>query len=223
MEVESSSTPLPEGFVAPPNIPSGWEGALHLALTMDPQELASLYVREAHAASRMNSLRRDLIDAGLGEQEKQEKMALYERDPHLGSELADMLCGVISSVAAYDSPRLGAILTSLAENPDSEGRELAGTLIGSLPPLDHDLGVRLWDQLLRDEDDKVREIAYDSLMDALDVSDLSRADEAIAEIGLTWRDAYYLLCAHVGHGDFLSHRLGGATLGQTVERPDEQA
>ena len=154
-----------------------------------------------------------------------EATELYTREGAANSPISYLLTDVISTVADYDVPRFASIMTSLAESTNPEDRKLTLYHIHALTPVDRELGVRLWDQLVRDEDREVRDFAYRTLSEIFSGDDADDQDRHIEELGITWKDAFSLLFARTelldGTGSTI-HHIGSTTVGQAVEQPEDQ-
>ena len=95
-------------------------------------------------------------------------------------------------------PEVGAaVYTILAESPEWQDRRDVAYSIGKLTAANHDVGMRLWDQLIRDPDSSVRLNAYYQFSEAIRPENSELEDERLAELGLTPRDALHLLRAYV--------------------------
>jgi hypothetical protein len=88
------------------------------------------------------------------------------------------------------------VYSTFAVSPFPIDRLNLGHMIRYLTRADHDAGVSLWHQLVRDEHFKVRRVAYDPVRSCL--RDRQRPpEERLAELGLTLTDAHRLRDAFI--------------------------
>lgn len=103
---------------------------------------------------------------------------------------------------AHDLDRAKVIYSAFAESLDPRDRSSISIHMPDLCSVDHDTGVTLWEQLIRDPNEAVRRDAYreleerSGLADEVPSHDPVEADRQVAAIGLSWRDVAWLSYAH---------------------------
>jgi hypothetical protein len=102
-----------------------------------------------------------------------------------------------------------AIYTAHANSPLNVDRQRIGLIMGGLTIVDHDYGLSLWDQLIRDREQTVREPIHEQLKDTLEATDPGRS---LAEDGLTLSEALRL-----------QHSFQQAEAGRNIHDPRREA
>lgn len=105
----------------------------------------------------------------------------------------------LDMLPAQDVDFARAVYTQYAESPDPVDRSVIATKLHHLTLVDHGSGIELWDHLLRDHDRHTRNMAHERFFDyeqALKARDYARADTALVDLGLSWREARQLLDAY---------------------------
>jgi hypothetical protein len=123
-----------------------------------------------------------------------EVLAMHRQARESHAELDRPLASYLEWSPRYNLPRARELYTAFAEAPAAEDRVQAGYMIAFLTPYDHELGVQLWSQLLRDPDQRVREAALEELHRPLadDRAHGADAGQWIEKFGITWEDACLL-------------------------------
>lgn len=91
------------------------------------------------------------------------------------------------------------VYTAFALSPQMEDRRAAAALIRNLTAVDHDYGLSLWDQLVRDREPDVRGSAIRPVLyyrQVIKARNAKRVAAKRAELGLTSRDAGRLVRSH---------------------------
>jgi hypothetical protein len=154
------------------------------------------FIAEADAAEHL-----PVPEAALEELDTDEIISVmrfargHEHDGGWVGGLDNQLTNTISDVIKTNPVRARELMTALAESRLVDDRQDAAGLVIYLTHSDHDLGVALWDQLIRDHDKEVREIANDWLDVSMD--DDEPWDEGHRDsYGISWDEAVALRMAH---------------------------
>src|SRR6266545_6508837 len=117
-----------------------------------------------------------------------------ERTPALGDRV-NLLSGLGRTIAELPQLDLGFardVYTAFATSPLAEDRRSGAHYLGYLTRTDHDYGLSLWDQLVRDPDADVRDSAIRGVLyyrQAIKARNQRRIAEQRNETGLTSREA----------------------------------
>lgn len=118
----------------------------------------------------------------------------------LATDNTYLLDAALDALPQHNLPHARAVYTAFAENPLIEIRCTGAMMPQHLTPFDHDYGLQLWNQLIRDVDEEVRFCAYENLRGVLDdeqSADEESAERELREYGITWRDAFGLLHSYI--------------------------
>lgn len=144
----------------------------------------------------------------------EETIELYSREAAKESGLWEILASALRELPEADPNRAGAILAGLAQRENPKERWFGALHIDDLTRIDHDTGLRLWDQLMRDEDAEVRESAYQTLED-----DVASVEDFQGKLGITWQDACNLYRSYIDGSSHFSASQGGGALNQSDGPP----
>jgi hypothetical protein len=119
-------------------------------------------------------------------------------------ELNEAMDEALERLPQINVRQAGSVYAAFADSPDDSDRRTAVRFIDCLTAVDYHTGMRIWHQLARDPDGRVRFGVYDTLADALGDKTNEDMDQGLARLGLTPHDACRLLLAYVaaehGHG-----------------------
>lgn len=139
-------------------------------------------------------------------------------------QLVSDVSAAIEHLPEYDLLFARAAYTALAESPLENSREFATYLVHRLTRQDKELGLRLWDQLVRDPSKGVRSDAIEEIQDLLGPNeDCTNGEDAVdsaelAERGLTEADAQKLVNAwRAAEAGERIHDIGNTVLSRLIE------
>lgn len=125
--------------------------------------------------------------------------------------LADDLERQLKALPTRDLPFAREVYGTFAASPYPADRLHAGLLLRSLTLVDHEAGLALWHQLVRDEHPVVRRDTYEPIHRHLTSSTVP-AEQGLAQEGLTLADGHQLRDAFIG-----AQYLGGChVVGETA-------
>lgn len=121
----------------------------------------------------------------------------------------------------YNLAHARAVYAAFAESPLDCDRRQGAVIVYTMPRVDRNYGLRLWNQLMRDRSADVRLQAKEALYFYLKEDEY--AEEGLSCLGITWRDAYRLLDAYANaERGFSVYELGAAVLQEATESRKER-